>query len=79
MIELMNPEHERAIAEAAAEYADLTERQKAASTRLALAMNAAYKAGEQQSAIIRAAHHVWSREYVRVVLGLTKGRKGVSE
>lgn len=75
MITPMREEHEQAIAKAAAEYVRATERQKQASARLADAMRAAYADGEPQSAILRAAKHVWSREYLRIVLGLAK-RKG---
>jgi hypothetical protein len=70
----MKPEHELAVGQAADEYERATEAQKAASAKLAQTMRDAYADGEQQSAIIKAAHHVWSREYVRIVLGLTKGR-----
>jgi hypothetical protein len=68
----MRDEHEQALSAAAEEYQRATEAQKAASNRLADAMRDAFKDGEQQSAILRAAKHVWSREYLRVVLGLTK-------
>jgi hypothetical protein len=68
----MRQEHERAIAEAAAKYIAATEAQKVASAKLADAMRAAYSDNERQSAILRAAGHVWSREYLRVLLGLTK-------
>ncbi len=68
----MQEKHERALAEAADEYTAATEAQKRASDKLAAAMRAAYADQEQQSAILRAAKHVWSREYLRIVLGLTK-------
>ncbi|MEV2239604.1 hypothetical protein [Micromonospora sp. NPDC049891] len=68
----MKPEHERALAEAAVRYERATEAQKRASTELADAMRAAYADGEQQSAILRASKHVWTREYLRIVLGLAR-------
>ncbi len=68
----MRDEHERAIAEAAAAYVKASEAKEAASARLADAMRAAFADNERQSAILRAAGHVWSREYLRVLLGLTK-------
>lgn len=73
-MDAMQEKHERALADAAAEYQRATEAQKEASARLADAMRAAYKDGEQQSAILKAANHIWSREYLRVVLGLAKKR-----
>lgn len=69
---VMREEHERALAEAAEQYEQAQEAARQASSRLADAMRAAYADGEQQSAILRAAKHVWSREYLRVVLGLTR-------
>ena len=69
---VMDERHERALAEAAEQYEQAQAAAKAASNRLADAMRAAYADGEQQSAILRAAKHVWSREYLRVVLGLAK-------
>jgi hypothetical protein len=74
----MKEEHERALAAAAAEYAEAVAAVKNASARLGDAMRAAYADGEQQSAILKAAGHVWSREYLRIVLGLAK-RKGAGE
>jgi hypothetical protein len=71
----MQEKHERALAEAADEYERATEAAKQASARLADTMRAAYADGEQQSAILRASKHVWSREYLRVILGLAK-KKG---
>ncbi|MFC3736444.1 hypothetical protein [Paractinoplanes deccanensis] len=68
----MQEKHERALAEAAEQYEQAQEAAKQASYNLAEAMRAAYADGEQQSAILRAAKHVWSREYLRVVLGLAK-------
>lgn len=68
----MQEKHERALAAAADQYEKAQEAAKEASARLADAMRAAFKDGEQQSAILRAAKHVWSREYLRIVLGLTK-------
>lgn len=70
----MQQEHERAIAEAAAEYQQATEAKDRASAKLADAMRAAYRDNEQQSAILKAAGHVWSREYLRIVLGLKKNK-----
>ncbi len=75
-ITLMHEKHERALAEAAEAYEQATEAQKRASNRLAEAMRAAYADNEQQSAILKAAKHVWSREYLRVVLGLTRRGTG---
>lgn len=72
IIEPMQEQHERALADAATAYEAAAEAKEQASARLADAMRAAYADGEQQSAILRAARHVWSREYLRVVLGLTK-------
>ncbi|GAA0529194.1 hypothetical protein GCM10010172_07300 [Paractinoplanes ferrugineus] len=69
---VMDERHERALAEAAEQYERAQEAAKQASSNLADAMRAAYADGEQQSAILRAAKHVWSREYLRVVLGLAK-------
>jgi hypothetical protein len=68
----MREKHEHAIAEAAAAYKRAAQAKDAASARLADAMRAAYADGEPQSAILRAASHIWSREYLRVLLGLTK-------
>jgi hypothetical protein len=70
----MQEKHEQALAAAAAEYQRAAEAKDRASNHLADAMRAAFADGEQQSAILRAANHVWSREYLRVVLGLTKKR-----
>jgi len=72
---VMDERHERALAQAAEEYEHAQEAAKQASNKLANAMRAAYADGEQQSAILRAARHVWSREYLRVVLGLAKRGK----
>lgn len=74
-ITLMREEHERAIGDAAEQYQRAADAKEQASANLAAAMRAAYGDGEQQTAILRAARHVWSREYLRVILGLTK-RKG---
>lgn len=52
---------------------------KAAGDELADVIRAAYADGEQQSAILKAIKMVWSREYIRIVLGLTKKRGGESE
>lgn len=81
IIDAMKDERlEHALGEAADEYAQVTAAQKAASAKLADLMREAFAAGEQQSAIIKAARHVWSREYVRIVLGLTKRpSKGADE
>lgn len=68
----MKEEHERALAEAGERYLRTTAEQKAAAADLADAMRAAYADGEQQTAIIRAAKYAWSREYLRLVLGLAK-------
>lgn len=69
-------ELEREIGEAADEYTRITEAQKAASAHLAELLRKAYAKNEKQSAILRAAKHVWSREYLRIVLGLNKKRAG---
>jgi hypothetical protein len=71
-MQVMQEKHERALADAANEYERAQAAAKEASNRLADAMRAAFLDGEQQSAILRAAGHVWSREYLRVVLGKTK-------
>lgn len=73
-IDPMHDKHERDLAAAADEYQAATNAQKEAAQKLADAMRAAYADNEQQSAILRAAKHVWSREYLRIVLGLTKKR-----
>lgn len=75
----MKPEHERALAEAAAEYQRATEAQKQASVKLGDAMRAAYADGGQQSAILRASNHVWTREYLRIILGLSRRKRGDAE
>ncbi|MEV1013880.1 hypothetical protein AB0I89_24305 [Micromonospora sp. NPDC049801] len=72
----MKPEHERALAEAATEYEQAAEAKERASAKLADAMRAAYADGEQQSAILRASKHVWSREYMRILLGLSRRKSG---
>lgn len=71
-MQVMQEKHEQALADAAERYEQAQDAAKKASSRLADAMRAAYADGEQQSAILRAAKHVWSREYLRVVLGLAK-------
>lgn len=73
----MQEKHERALAEAADEYQRASEAKDQASTKLADAMRAAYSDNEQQSAILRASKHVWSREYLRIILGLAR-KKGES-
>jgi hypothetical protein len=75
----MDDRHEKAIASAAEQYRRATEAQRAASAKLADAMRAAYQAGEQQAAILRAADHVWTREYLRVLLGLAKRPKDADQ
>lgn len=72
----MREDHERAIAKAAAEYERAAKAKDDASARLGKAMRAAYADGEQQSAILKAAGHVWSREYLRVILGLARRPSG---
>lgn len=74
----MQEKHERALGQAADEYVRASQAAKEASGNLADAMRSAYADGEQQSVILRAAKHVWSREYLRVVLGLTR-RKGAGD
>ena len=68
----MQEQHERALAEAAEQYERAQEAAKQASHNLAEAMRAAYADGEKQSEILHATKHVWSREYLRIVLGLAK-------
>lgn len=68
----MQGDHERALAEAAEAYREAQDAAKLASNRLADVMRAAYADGEKQSEILHAANHVWSREYLRVMLGLAK-------
>lgn len=63
------------ISELADEYRRATEAQKAASDRLGDAMRRAFAADEKQSEILKATGHVWSREYLRIVLGLNKQRR----
>lgn len=63
-----------AIASAADDYRATVATFDVARADLVDLMREAYGKGEQQSAILRAAKHVWSREYQRVVLGLTKKR-----
>lgn len=75
---MRDPDLERRIADAADVYQRAADAKDAASKALADLMREAYAKGEQQSAILRAAKHVWSREYQRIVLGLTK-RRGADE
>ena len=65
-------ELERRIGHAADVDQRAADAKETASKALADLMREAYAKDEQQSAILRAAKHVWSREYLRVVLGLTK-------
>lgn len=65
----MQQDHERELAEAADQYLRATDDLEKARLRLKKAMRDAYADNEQQAAIIRAAKHVWTREYVRKVLG----------
>lgn len=74
----MQDKHERALNAAANEYQRAKHAAKDASDKLADAMRAAYQDGEQQSAILRASQHVWSREYLRIVLGLTRRRSAIA-
>jgi hypothetical protein len=67
-------EHERELGEAADGYLHAQDQLTAARRRLTTAMRAAYADKIQQAKIIRWSKHVWTREYVRQVLGLT--RKG---
>lgn len=71
---MRDEELERKIADAADAYQRAADAKDAASKALADLMREAYAKGEQQSAILRAAKHVWSREYQRIVLGLNKKR-----
>jgi hypothetical protein len=70
---------ERRIADAADAYQRAADAKDAASKALADLMREAHSKGEQQSAVLRAAKHVWSREYQRIVLGLTKRKAGDGE
>lgn len=62
------------VAEMAEEYRRTSAAVTQARHRLSDRARAAYNDGEQQSAILKATGHVWSREYLRVVLGLVKKR-----
>jgi hypothetical protein len=68
-------DYERELGEAAAAYREAKTTLAAASDRLAKAMRVAYRRGRLQSEILRLADHVWSREYLRIILGLRKGRR----
>lgn len=68
----MREEHEQALGEKAEAYRRAKEALQAATDELTEAIRAAYGDGEQQSAILRATGHVYTREYVRVILGLAK-------
>jgi len=72
MIPDMQEHHEQALAEAADAYLQASEAKERAANKLAEKMRAAYRDNEQQSAILRASKHVWSREYLRVILGLSR-------
>jgi hypothetical protein len=65
-------EHERELDEAAQQYLRATEDLERARERLKTAIQRAYSAGMRQSEILRATRHIWSREYIRKVLGLTR-------
>lgn len=65
-----------AVTETAKEYRDATDRQQAAAKHLAELMRAAHSDGMKQSAILRASKHVWTREYLRIILGLSKRKSG---
>jgi hypothetical protein len=66
------------VAQAADEYRVAVAAYEDAKAALVALVRKAHSQDERQSAILRAAKHVWSREYLRIVLGLTK-RKGPSE
>jgi hypothetical protein len=74
MIDVMDERHEIALGKAATKYQRAKDAYKAAGEELAAAVRAAYADGEQQSAILKAIKMVWSREYIRIVLGLVKKR-----
>jgi len=67
------------VAETAKQYRDATERQSAAGRHLAEVMRAAHLDGMKQSAILRASKHVWSREYMRILLGLSRRKGGETQ
>jgi hypothetical protein len=73
-VAMRDKELERKIGEAADAYQRAAEAKENASKALADLLRQAYAQQEQQSAILRAAKHVWSREYLRIVLGLNKKR-----
>lgn len=75
----LKPEQERALAEAAAKYERAAEAKDRASAELAELMRSVYADGGQQSAILRAANHVWTREYLRIILGLSRRKRGDAE
>lgn len=66
------------VAEASAEYRHTTSVLMEARNCLSDQVRMAHRDGLSQSAILKASNHVWSREYLRVVLGLTKKRGGGS-
>jgi hypothetical protein len=68
----MQEKHEKALGAKAEAYRRAKEAAQAATDELAEAIRAAYADGEQQAAIVRATGHVYTREYVRVILGLAK-------
>jgi hypothetical protein len=69
---LVQGEQEHELVEAAEQYLHATEDLERARERLKTAIRQAYVAGARQSEILRATRHVWTREYVRKVLGLTR-------
>jgi len=75
----MQEEHKRELAKAAEDYVRAKEAVERASARLADAMRAAYQDKMKQSEILRAANHVWSREYLRIVLGLARKKEPETE
>lgn len=70
----MGDSHEQALRAAAAEYRRATEEAKQARDALAAEIRAAYDDDVRQSTILRAIDHVWTREYLRQVLGLTRSK-----
>lgn len=68
----MGDGHEPALRAAAAEYRRAAEARRQARDALVAEIKAAYADRMRQSAILRAIDHVWTREYLRTVLGLTR-------
>lgn len=67
----MSEERQSALRAAADEYRRTRADAKQARDDLVEQIRAEYAGGMKQAAILREIDHVWTREYVRVVLGLT--------